>query len=54
MTSTITTKVDLIKRMYTDHGYTVEDIVLRLRYPLEFVEEVIKKLGLEHGKSWRC
>jgi hypothetical protein len=44
----------IVSRMYQDHGYSVEEICLRLRYPAEAVELVIKKFNLEHGeKSWR-
>lgn len=42
--------INLVTRMYCDHGYSVEDICLRLRYPTEAVESVVKKYGLEHGK----
>jgi hypothetical protein len=45
---------DIISRMYQDHGYTVEEISLRLRYPEPIVEELIKRYDLKHGeKSWR-
>ncbi len=45
---------DLIRRMYQDHGYTADEICMRLRYPVDKVEEVVEKLGLHHGeKSWR-
>ena len=37
--------------MYCDHAYSVKDICLRLRYPTESVESVVKKYGLEYGKS---
>lgn len=44
----------IITRMYQDHGYTVEEICLRLRYPETMVEEIIKRYNLKHGeKSWR-
>lgn len=47
-------RIDLIKRMYTDHGYTIDDICLRLRYQQEDVIAAIKKLRIDHGKkSWR-
>ena len=45
---------DIISRMYQDHGYTVEEISLRLRYPEPIVKELIKRYDLKHGeKSWR-
>ena len=51
---TIKPRLDLIQRMYQDHGYDVDEICLRLRYPPEIVEEIIKKNNLLHGtKSWR-
>ncbi len=37
--------IALILRMYQDHGYTVEDIVLRLRYPNNLVQEIVHKYG---------
>lgn len=43
--------INLIIRMYCDHAYSVESICLRLRYPTEAVESVVKKYGLEYGKS---
>jgi hypothetical protein len=44
----------IVSRMYQDHGYTVDEICLRLRYPAETVEAIIKKCNLQHGeKSWR-
>ena len=43
--------INLIIRMYCDHTYSVDDICLRLRYPTEAVQSVVKKYGLEHGKS---
>lgn len=44
----------LVSRMYQDHGYTIQEICLRLRYPEEAVEFLIKKYNLKHGeKSWR-
>lgn len=43
--------INLIIRMYYDHTYSVEDICLRLRYPTKAVELVVKKYGLENGKS---
>ena len=47
-------KIDLIKRMYQEHGYDIDEICLRLRYPKETVEMIIKKLDLKYGeKSWR-
>lgn len=47
-------KIDLVTRMYQDHGYSVDEICLRLRYPKETVETIIKGYNLQHGtKSWR-
>jgi len=44
----------IVSRMYQDHGYTAEEICLRLRYPEDAVEKIIKKFDLKHGeKSWR-
>jgi hypothetical protein len=51
---TIKPRVDLVTRMYQDHGYDLDEICLRLRYPVQIVEEIIKKNNLTHGrKSWR-
>jgi hypothetical protein len=51
---TIEPRLDLVQRMYQDHGYDVDEICLRLRYPIEIVKEIIKKNNLLHGtKSWR-
>ncbi len=33
--------IDLVKRMYQNHYYTVDDICMRLRYPKELVEKAI-------------
>lgn len=33
----------LILRMYRDHGYTIDDIVGRLGYKPQYVEQVIKE-----------
>ena len=47
-------RVDLITRMYQDHGFTVDDICLRLRYPEQTVKNVIETHNLTPGeKSWR-
>lgn len=47
-------RIDLIKRMYQDNGYTVEEICMRLRYPEEAVKHIIKNNSLQQGtKSWR-
>lgn len=46
--------INLIIRMYQDHGYTVEDICMRLRYPADSVTAAIEYYKLEYGKSWRC
>jgi hypothetical protein len=43
--------INLIIRMYCDHAYSVEAICLRLRYPTEAVNSVVKKYRLEYGKS---
>ena len=40
---TLQDRIDLITLMYQDHSYTVDEIVLRLRYSREFVEHVIEK-----------
>lgn len=51
---TVVPKMELITRMYQDHGYNVEEICLRLRYPRETVITIIEKNNLQHGeKSWR-
>jgi len=51
---TVRLNVDLITRMYRDHGYTIDEICLRLRYPEGKVEELIRKCNLINGKkSWR-
>lgn len=51
---TIKPNFDLIQRMYQDHGYDVDEISVRLIYPVEIVKEIIKKNNLSHGtKSWR-
>ena len=51
---TVQANAYIVSRMYTDHGYTVEEICFRLRYPPDAVETIIKKFNLEHGKkSWR-
>jgi hypothetical protein len=45
---------NVVSRMYQDHGYSVEEICLRLRYPQDAVENIIRKFDLKHGeKSWR-
>jgi len=41
----------LVTRMYQDHGYTIEEICSRLRYPETLVEAFIKKYNLKHGKK---
>ena len=52
--SNVQIKLDLVTRMYQDHGFTVDEICLRLRYSEEMVEAIIRKLDLKHGeKSWR-
>lgn len=44
----------IVSHMYQDHGYTVEEICLRLRYSEEAVENIIRKFEFKHGdKSWR-
>ena len=51
---TVKANAYIVSRMYQDHGFTVEEICQRLRYPTEAVEKIIKKFNLEHGeKSWR-
>jgi len=51
---TVKPNVHLISRMYQEHGYTVEEICLRLRYQKEDVEDLIGKFNLKYGeKSWR-
>ena len=51
---TVRPRVDLITRMYQDHGFNVDEICLRLRYPKEAVENIIKRYNLQYGtKSWR-
>jgi len=51
---TVQANAYIVSRMYSDHGYTVEEICLRLRYAPDVVETIIKKFNLEHGKkSWR-
>jgi hypothetical protein len=51
---TVEDKINLIVRMYQDHGYTVEEICSRLRYTEETVELIIRTQNLKHGeKSWR-
>jgi|LakMenEpi03Aug12_release.lakeMendotaPanAssembly.Ray.scaffolds.fasta_scaffold3243528_1 hypothetical protein len=44
--------INLLIRMYCNHGYTVQDICMRLRYPQAEVDAVIKHYKLEYGKSW--
>ena len=52
--STVETKIDLVTRMYQDHGFDIDEICLRLRYPEETVKNIIKKYNLQYGKkSWR-
>ena len=47
-------RIDLIERMYRDHGYTVEEICMRLRYPESAVKAIIEKYNIPYGtKSWR-
>lgn len=46
---------NIIKRMYQDHGYTIDEICMRLRYPRTAVELVIIKDSLYYGtKSRSC
>lgn len=49
--STIGFRINLITRMYQDHGYDIDEIVLRLRYTRESVESIIKEYNLNHGKK---
>lgn len=37
--------VQLIRRMYQDHDYTVEEIADRLRYPVDMVIKVVDQLS---------
>jgi hypothetical protein len=47
-------RINLVKRMYQDHGFDIEEICLRLRYSEETVKQIIEKYKLIHGeKSWR-
>ena len=47
-------RINLVKRMYQDHGYDVDEICQRLRYSPEMIENIVKKYNLKHGeKSWR-
>jgi len=46
MTDVHKPNINLIKRMYEDHWYTVDDICDRLRYPKELVENVIRAYNL--------
>ena len=51
---TVKPNINLVTRMYQDHGYNVDEICSRLRYPEEAVENIIKKYNLQYGtKSWR-
>ncbi len=46
--------VALVRRMYQDHGYTVDEICFRLRYNKKNLIELIQRYNFEHGKkSWR-
>jgi hypothetical protein len=38
--------VKLIKRMYQDHDYTVEEIADRLRYPIDHVTKAVNHMRL--------
>jgi hypothetical protein len=42
--------INLIIRMYCDHGYSIDAICLRLRYPPNLVETIIVKHGLDNKK----
>ena len=51
---TVVPRVDLITRMYQDHGFDIEEICIRLRYPEQTVKNIVEKHNLQHGKkSWR-
>ena len=51
---TVEPRIDLVTRMYQDHGFDVNEICLRLRYPEDTVKNIITKYNLQHGeKSWR-
>ena len=51
---TVKPRIDLVTRMYQDHGFDIDEICLRLRYPEDTVKNIITKYNLDHGeKSWR-
>lgn len=51
---TVSLRVDLVTRMYQDHGFEIEEIHLRLRYPIDMIEKTIEKYELQRGKkTWR-
>ena len=49
--STVEFRINLVTRMYQDHGYDIDEIVLRLRYTRESVEAIITKYRLNHGEK---
>ncbi len=51
MKSTPKINVNLIARMYRDHGFEIEDIHLRLRYPEATIKMVIEKYKLVQSKT---
>lgn len=40
---------DLVIRMHFEHGYSAEDICLRLRYDIDNVNVIIKRHKIENG-----
>jgi len=48
---TVKANAYIVSRMYQDHGFTVEEICLRLRYSPEAVELIIKEFNLEYGEK---
>lgn len=45
--------VKLIKRMYQDHDYTVEEIADRLRYPIDHVIKAVNHMRLSANINQR-
>jgi hypothetical protein len=45
--------VELVKRMYQDHNYSIQDICLRLRYSPESILAVIERYKLNNEHSQR-
>lgn len=48
---TSSVNVSLVIRMYFDHNYSIDDICLRLRYPSEAVEMVIKRQKIKNENA---